>query len=97
MSRVSDRAAGRATWLDGQCGSWHIHTMEENADPNVHLLEIPLASNGSAKLILRARTVATLVKELTEAAAAIETIAQLAAQIVTTTCGRSSSNTKGAS
>jgi hypothetical protein len=71
--------------------------MEANADPSVHLLEIPLASNGSAKWIIRAPNVAQLVKELTEAAAAIETIAQLAGRIVAVTCGAPLPNTRGAS
>lgn len=71
--------------------------MEPNTDPSVHLLEIPLATNGSAKWIVRAPDVAQLVKELTEAAAAIETIAQLAGRIVAVTCGVPLPDTKGVS
>ncbi|HEX3475933.1 MAG TPA: hypothetical protein VHT91_12995 [Kofleriaceae bacterium] len=84
-------------WLDSHMRIAKPSAMEAKTDPNIHLLEIPLASNGSAKWIIRAPDVAQLVKELTEAAAAIETIAQLAGRIVAVTCGVPLPNTKGAS
>ena len=64
-------------------------------DSSSHTFEIPLATNGSARWIIRAASVHQLVSELSAAEDAIERIAQLAGRIVSATCGPAVSNTGG--
>jgi hypothetical protein len=64
-------------------------------DSSRHTLEIPLATNGSAKWTIRASSVHQLVSELSAAEEAIERIAKLAGRIVSVTCGPAVPNTGG--
>lgn len=61
--------------------------MESRDGTRTHVLEIPMATNGSAKWTIYADDVPHLLRELVAAEAAITQIAELAGRIVTVTCG----------